>query len=199
MRCCGGTGAPPSGPLGAPGDGFFLLHNADFVGHDDRTTTEGCASLEEAARLIQHGHPTWTQPRRHDVAYAWRDGEALVTIPVFATKDMSDEEVNTNVVNGAKWSTGSELIVYAKDTGHRSRGKILIALEVSQLVSIPDLWIVPSLLPSSLPALCSPSGRRIETALRRTSTAALVTARSSTASTATMRRCRWSSARTTRT
>ena len=132
MRCGLGTGAPSSGPLCAScDDGFFLLHNADFVGCDDRTTTEGCASLEDAARLIS------TKPRRHDVAYAWRDGDTLVTIPVFATNEMCNKDIVIQVgINqlGAKWSTGSELIVYAKDTGHRSRGSILIALEVSQLV-----------------------------------------------------------------
>lgn len=56
---------------------------------------------------------------RHDTCYELR-GTKLVTIPVVGAHEMS---------NGPKWSSGSTLIMCGKDTGHRSNGKILIALK----------------------------------------------------------------------
>jgi len=99
----------------APNDlDFFLLRNADFTGRDERTTTEACGSVEEAARLLA------SKPRESSTCYAWRHESKLVSIPAVGAEEMG---------NGAKWVSGAELLVCGKDTGHQSKGKLLIALE----------------------------------------------------------------------
>ena len=152
MGCGGSTPAEvqhaqPSPEGNAPGFGFFLLRDADFKGRDDRSSwvrfhlcalpapsspcaacslalhahhaicatvpQEPCADLNVAISLLAH------KPKRHDMCYALR-GNQLVTIPAVGAGEMG---------NGAKWSHGAELIVYAQDTGHRSQGKALIALK----------------------------------------------------------------------
>jgi len=95
-------------------DGFFLLHNADFTGRDERTTTEACGSVEAAAKLLA------SKPRQPSTCYAWRHASKLVSIPAVGAGEMG---------NGAKWVGGAKLIVCGKDTGHRSKGKLLVALE----------------------------------------------------------------------
>ena len=93
MGCGGstpsGTHSPSHHSSGA-GDGLFLLHDADFTGRDDRSSNEGCNSIEEAVALIGK------KSKSHNVCYAWRGKEALVTIPTVGAHEMG---------NGAKWST----------------------------------------------------------------------------------------------
>ena len=61
MGCSGskpsGTHSPSHHSSGG-GDGLFLLHDADFTGRDDRSSTEGCNSIEEAVALMESGEAT---------------------------------------------------------------------------------------------------------------------------------------------
>jgi len=99
------------------GKSLFLLKGADFVGRDDRSTKTPCKDLKEAASLISKKGNAGS----YSTCYALRSGAELVTIPAVGAGEMG---------NGAKWSGGrTDLIVCAKDTGHRSKGKMLIALE----------------------------------------------------------------------
>jgi len=99
-------------------DGIFLIHDADFTGRDERTSKEPCDSLAAAAKLIDA--KASGRSRRPDTAYAWRGKKHLVTIPTVGANEMG---------NGAKWSSGATLLVCGRDTGHRARGKMLIALK----------------------------------------------------------------------
>ena len=74
--------------------------------------------VKEAASLISKKGSAGS----YSTCYALRSGSQLVTIPAVGAGEMG---------NGAKWSSGgrTDLIVCAKDTGHRSKGKMLIALE----------------------------------------------------------------------
>jgi len=116
---CGGSvpaekpNAPVRGPVQTSDGGFYLLRDADFKGRDDRSTSEPCADLEVVMTLLAR------KPKQHNVCYALR-GNQLVTITAVGASEMG---------NGAKWSRGADLIVFGKDTGHRSRDKILIALK----------------------------------------------------------------------
>jgi len=95
--------------------GLFLLRDADFKGREDRSSKQACAGVQEAASLIA-GKPS---ARQYDTCYALR-GKSLVTIPAVGMHEMG---------NGAKWSSGGTLIVCGTDTGHRAKGKMLIALK----------------------------------------------------------------------
>jgi len=95
---------------------FFVLRDADFKGRDDRSSSEPCSSLDQAASLVSQKAGS----HRSDTCYAWRGNSQLVTIPSVGFHEMG---------NGAKWSSGGTLIVCAHDTGHRSKGKLLVALE----------------------------------------------------------------------
>mmetsp|Transcript_39458 Transcript_39458/g.104133 ORF Transcript_39458/g.104133 Transcript_39458/m.104133 type:complete len:1309 (+) Transcript_39458:69-3995(+) len=109
-----GSSGGGGGGGGKHGLEFFLLHDADFAGQDARTTTEACGSLDAAAKLLA------SKPLQPSTCYAWRRESKLVSIPAVGAAEMG---------NGAKWVDGAELIVCGKDTGHRSKGKLLIALE----------------------------------------------------------------------
>ena len=97
---------------------LFVLRSTDFTGRDDIASREPCkGGLEEAVRLIS----VKSGAGRYDTCFALRGGSELVTIQAVGHSEMG---------NGAKWSTskGADLIVCGKDTGHRSKGKMLIAL-----------------------------------------------------------------------
>ena len=104
-----------AGVAGAADMRFFVLRDADFKGRNDRSSSVPCTSLDQAAALVSHKGGS----RRADTCYAWRGSSQLVTIPAVGAHEMG---------NGAKWSSGGTLIVCGHDTGHRSKGKILIAL-----------------------------------------------------------------------
>ena len=98
------------------GKSLFVLRNTDFTG-DDIASREPCkGGLEEAVRLIS----VKSGAGRYDTCFALRGGSELVTIQAVGQSEMG---------NGAKWSTSrdTDLIVCGKDTGHRSKGKMLIA------------------------------------------------------------------------
>lgn len=102
-------------PVGSNQIKLYLVRDADFKGRDQ--SSESCASPSQVAGLIAakpHG-----KTRDYKVASVLR-GTTLYTVRAVGRGQER---------HGARWSSGASLYVFGLDTGHRSQGKILIALQ----------------------------------------------------------------------